>query len=49
MYTISTPIDDQYKGDGLAARGIAYGINTIRCDGNDVFAIETIEFVLGAI
>jgi 2-oxoisovalerate dehydrogenase E1 component alpha subunit len=39
MYAISTPIDDQYKGDGIAARGIAYGINTLRVDGNDVFAV----------
>lgn len=39
MYAISTPIDDQYAGDGIAARGIAYGIPTIRVDGNDVFAV----------
>lgn len=39
MYAISTPIDDQYSGDGIAARGIAYGIPTIRVDGNDVLAV----------
>lgn len=39
MYAISTPIDDQYAGDGIAARGIAYGMHTIRVDGNDLFAI----------
>jgi len=39
MYAISTPVDDQYHGDGIAARGPAYGINTIRVDGNDVFAV----------
>ena len=39
MYAISTPIDDQYKGDGIAARGVSYGINTVRVDGNDVFAV----------
>ena len=39
MYAISTPIDDQYNGDGIAVRGLAYGINTIRVDGNDVFAV----------
>jgi 2-oxoisovalerate dehydrogenase E1 component alpha subunit len=39
MYAISTPIDDQYNGDGISARGLAYGINTIRVDGNDVFAV----------
>lgn len=39
MYAISTPIDDQYAGDGIAIRGIAYGMPTIRVDGNDIFAI----------
>ena len=39
MYAISTPVDDQYNGDGIAIRGIAYGIPTIRIDGNDVFAV----------
>jgi 2-oxoisovalerate dehydrogenase E1 component alpha subunit len=39
MYAISTPIDDQYNGDGIAVRGLAYGIKTIRVDGNDVFAV----------
>lgn len=39
MYAISTPIDDQYAGDGIAVRGIAYGMPTIRVDGNDIFAI----------
>lgn len=38
-YAISTPTDEQYKGDGIAARGPAYGINTIRVDGNDIFAV----------
>lgn len=39
-YAISTPVKEQYKGDGIAARGVAYGIPTIRCDGNDVFAVH---------
>jgi 2-oxoisovalerate dehydrogenase E1 component alpha subunit len=39
MYAISTPIDDQYAGDGIAVRGVSYGMPTIRVDGNDVFAI----------
>ena len=39
MYAISTPIDDQYAGDGIAVRGMAYGMPTIRVDGNDIFAI----------
>jgi len=39
MYAISTPVDDQYHGDGIAIRGIAYGMDTIRVDGNDVIAV----------
>uniref|UniRef100_A0A7S3FUT9 2-oxoisovalerate dehydrogenase subunit alpha n=1 Tax=Strombidium rassoulzadegani TaxID=1082188 RepID=A0A7S3FUT9_9SPIT len=39
MYAISTPIDDQYAGDGIAIRGVAYGMPTIRVDGNDLFAV----------
>ena len=39
MYAISTPIDDQYAGDGIAVRGVAYGMPTIRVDGNDLYAI----------
>jgi len=38
-YAISTPVSEQLKGDGIAARGPAYGIRTIRVDGNDVFAV----------
>ncbi|ORY93001.1 Thiamin diphosphate-binding protein [Syncephalastrum racemosum] len=38
-YAISTPSSEQYKGDGIAARGIGYGIDTIRVDGNDVLAV----------
>lgn len=38
-YAISTPVHEQYVGDGIAARGPAYGINTLRVDGNDVFAV----------
>ncbi|XP_036393138.1 2-oxoisovalerate dehydrogenase subunit alpha, mitochondrial [Megalops cyprinoides] len=38
-YAISTPTREQYRGDGIAARGPGYGIMTIRVDGNDVFAV----------
>lgn len=38
-FAISTPVIDQYKGDGIASRGIGYGISTIRVDGNDVWAV----------
>ncbi|XP_043685641.1 2-oxoisovalerate dehydrogenase subunit alpha, mitochondrial [Vespula pensylvanica] len=39
-YAISTPAHEQYKGDGIAAKGPGYGINTIRVDGNDVLAVH---------
>ncbi|KAK2582644.1 hypothetical protein KPH14_004923 [Odynerus spinipes] len=39
-YAISTPAHEQFKGDGIAAKGPSYGINTIRVDGNDVFAVH---------
>ncbi|XP_077192691.1 2-oxoisovalerate dehydrogenase subunit alpha, mitochondrial isoform X2 [Paroedura picta] len=38
-YAISTPTYEQYRGDGIAARGPGYGIHSIRVDGNDVFAV----------
>lgn len=38
-YAISTPVEEQYKGDGIAARGPSYGMHTLRVDGNDVFAV----------
>lgn len=38
-YAISTPIEEQYAGDGIAARGVGYGIRTIRVDGNDILAV----------
>lgn len=38
-YAISTPADDQYRGDGIASRGTGYGMLTIRMDGNDIFAV----------
>ena len=30
---------EQYRGDGIASRGLGYGIDTIRVDGNDIFAV----------
>lgn len=38
-FAISTPSSEQYFGDGIAARGAGYGIDTIRVDGNDVLAV----------
>lgn len=38
-YAISTPSDEQFKGNGIASRGVGYGIKTLRIDGNDVLAV----------
>jgi 2-oxoisovalerate dehydrogenase E1 component alpha subunit len=38
-YAISTPSCEQYAGDGIAPRGVGYGIKTIRVDGNDILAV----------
>lgn len=38
-FAISTPSTEQFFGDGIAARGPGYGIDTIRVDGNDVLAV----------
>ncbi|RMZ81643.1 hypothetical protein DV737_g2387, partial [Chaetothyriales sp. CBS 132003] len=39
-FAISTASIEQYKGDGIASRGVGYGIDTIRVDGNDIFAVR---------
>ena len=41
-FAISTPTLEQYRGDGIASRGIGYGIETIRVDGNDIFAVHKV-------
>lgn len=41
-YAISTPTLDQYRGDGIASRGLGYGIPTIRVDGNDLLAVHRV-------
>ena len=38
-YAISTPSQEQFAGDGIASRGLGYGVPTIRVDGNDVLAV----------
>lgn len=38
-YAISTPVSEQLAGDGIAPRGIGYGMKTIRVDGNDILAV----------
>ncbi|KAF2468504.1 thiamine diphosphate-binding protein [Lindgomyces ingoldianus] len=39
-YAISTPTSEQYRGDGIAGRGPGYGMDTLRVDGNDIFAVR---------
>lgn len=38
-FAISTATVDQYKGEGILPRGIAYGLPSARIDGNDVLAV----------
>ncbi|KAI9573554.1 branched-chain alpha-keto acid dehydrogenase E1-alpha subunit [Boletus coccyginus] len=38
-FAISTPAHEQYHGDGIAARGPGYGVDTVRVDGNDILAV----------
>ena len=40
QYAISTPAAEQYAGDGIAPRGVGYGMETYRVDGNDFFAVH---------
>jgi 2-oxoisovalerate dehydrogenase E1 component alpha subunit len=39
-YAISTPVTDQYAGDGVVSRAPGYGMAAIRVDGNDIFAVH---------
>ncbi|XP_071915639.1 2-oxoisovalerate dehydrogenase subunit alpha 2, mitochondrial-like isoform X2 [Coffea arabica] len=38
-WAISTPVGDQFRSDGIVVRGQAYGVHSIRVDGNDALAI----------
>lgn len=38
-WAISTPVSDQLRSDGVVVRGQAYGMRSIRVDGNDTLAI----------
>ncbi|KAI3672799.1 hypothetical protein L6452_38899 [Arctium lappa] len=38
-WAISTPVTDQFRSDGIVVKGPAYGIQSIRVDGNDALAI----------
>lgn len=37
--SISTPVKDQFRGDGIVSRAIGYGMHAIRVDGNDLLAV----------
>ena len=39
-YAISTPVKEQYAGDGIISRAPGYGMAGIRVDGNDIFAVH---------
>lgn len=39
QYAISTPVEDQYRGDGVVSRAAGYGMASVRVDGNDVLAV----------
>ncbi|XP_074263688.1 2-oxoisovalerate dehydrogenase subunit alpha 1, mitochondrial-like isoform X1 [Silene latifolia] len=38
-WAISTPITDQFRSDGVVVKGRAYGIQSVRVDGNDALAV----------
>jgi pyruvate dehydrogenase E1 component alpha subunit len=38
-YAISTPCQAQFASQGIAPKGIGYGIESLRVDGNDFFAV----------
>ncbi|KAH8507619.1 hypothetical protein H0E87_009967 [Populus deltoides] len=38
-WAISTPTSDQFRSDGIVVRGEAYGVRSIRVDGNDTLAL----------
>jgi 2-oxoisovalerate dehydrogenase E1 component alpha subunit len=41
-YAISTPVEENYCGDGLALRALGYGMEGYRVDGNDVLAVYNV-------
>ncbi|KAL3513767.1 hypothetical protein ACH5RR_026484 [Cinchona calisaya] len=38
-WAISTPVTEQFRSDGVVVKGQAYGIRSIRVDGNDALAV----------
>jgi len=41
-YAISTPCSRQFASEGVAPKGIGYGMATFRVDGNDYFAVHEV-------
>lgn len=41
-WAISTPITDQFRSDGVVVKGKAYGMRSIRVDGNDALAVYNV-------
>jgi pyruvate dehydrogenase E1 component alpha subunit len=41
QFAISTPVTAQTQSETLAVKGLAYGVPSLRVDGNDVFAMYT--------
>lgn len=41
-YAISTPVKDQFRGDGIVSRAAGYGMYCIRADGNDFLAVHEV-------
>ncbi|GAB4844112.1 hypothetical protein Ancab_037419 [Ancistrocladus abbreviatus] len=41
-WAISTPTTEQFRSDGVVVKGPAYGIRSIRVDGNDALAIYNV-------
>lgn len=39
-FAISTPVKDQFRGDGIISRAAGYGMYCIRVDGNDPLAVH---------
>ena len=39
-YAISTPCHEQFASEGVAPKGVGYGIPAVRVDGNDFFAVH---------
>lgn len=41
-YAISTPCHEQFASDGIAPKGVGYGMKAIRVDGNDFIALHEV-------